>query len=307
MTGILQPGTGQVLWKEEEGIKKLKKKIEKEIEKELERQQGGMDRKEFEAMKNRVQTADCMDILKRLPSESIDLVIADPPYFRMKGEFDFTFRTEEEYLAWCKKWVAECHRVLKPDGAFYCWGSSLMIDRLSVCVLDKFDWIKRNLIVWNYHTGRPGKAAFRNEAEFLWFYAKPYHVIDKDAVRIPYFPGYEKDKRHNPKGKSCGNVWECSRILPNFREATGHPTQKPEKLAERMILASCRSGGLVFIPFAGSGSEMAACIRNGRNFIATEINPSYVEDIIVPRMWDILLGRDTPEKEEPAGNAPGDE
>lgn len=231
--------------------------------------------------KNRIYPMDCVEVLKELPSE---IVIADPPYYRMKGEFDFVFQSVPQYLAWCMEWVRECHRILKPTGAFYCWGSSQMIDKLSVEVLDKFDWIKRNLIVWNYRTGRPAKAAYRDEADFLWFYSKPLHEIHVDAVRIPYDKGGEKDKRKNPKGKSCGNVWEVPRVMPNYKEATSHPTQKPEKLAERMIRASSDAGGLVVIPFAGSGSEIVQCIKNGRDFIAAENNVSYVQDIILPRL-----------------------
>ena len=106
----------------------------------------------------------------------------------------------------------------------------------------------------------------------MWFYSNPLHGINIDAVRIPYDVGGEKDRRKNPKGKSCGNVWEFPRIMPNYKEATGHPTQKPEKLAERMLLASSKAGDLVVIPFAGSGSEVVQCIKNGRDFIASEIN-----------------------------------
>ena len=72
--------------------------------------------------------------------------------------------------------------------------------------------------------------------------------------------------------------------MPNYKESTGHPTQKPEKLAERIILASSMPDDLVFIPFAGSGSEIIQCIKHGRDFIATEINASYVRDIIMPRI-----------------------
>ena len=105
-----------------------------------------------------------------------------------------------------------------------------------------------------------------------------------DEIRIPYHAGWEKDKRKNPKGKSCGNVWEYPRIMPNYKESTRHPTQKPEKLAERIILASSMPEDLVFIPFAGSGSEIVQCMKHRRNFIATEINTSYVRDIIQPRI-----------------------
>lgn len=234
--------------------------------------------------RNQIYQTDCMRILKNLPTESIDLIIADPPYYHMKGDFDFVFCSVQEYLNWCYSWVAECYRVLKPTGAFYCWGSSRMIDKLSVLVLDHFDWIRRNLIVWNFATGIPGRAFYRNEAEFLWFYSNPLHRIDQDAVRIPYHPGFEKDKRKNPKGKTCGNVWEFPRIMSNYKESTGHPTQKPEKLAERMILASSQPGDLVFIPFAGSGSEIIPCVRHGRDFLATEVNGTYIQQMLLPRL-----------------------
>ena len=71
----------------------------------------------WEKGQNHLYGADCMDILAKLPCESIDLIIADPPYYRMKGSFDFVFHSEKEYLEWCSLWVAECCRVLKPTGA----------------------------------------------------------------------------------------------------------------------------------------------------------------------------------------------
>lgn len=72
--------------------------------------------------------------------------------------------------------------------------------------------------------------------------------------------------------------------MPNCKESTGHPTQKPEKLAERMILASSHPGDLVFIPFAGSGSEIIPCIRNGRDFLAAETNAVYIQQMLFPRL-----------------------
>ena len=250
--------------------------------------------------RNLIYQADCMEMFQNIPSASVDLVIADPPYYHIKGAFDFIFQSVSEYLEWCRGWVGECYRILKPTGAFYCWGSSQMIDRLSVEVLDQFGWLKRNLIVWNYKTGKPMKTAYRNETEFLWFYSNAVHEISQDKIRIPYCAGGEKDKRKNPKGKTCGNVWESPRIMPNYKEATEHPTQKPEKLAERIILASSKPGDLVVIPFAGSGSELVQSIRNGRDFLASEINALYVDQIILPRLekefgpaegrWSILTG-----------------
>lgn len=104
--------------------------------------------------RNLIYQADCMEMFQNIPSASVDLVIADPPYYHIKGAFDFIFQSVSEYLEWCRGWVGECYRILKPTGAFYCWGSSQMIDRLSVEVLDQFGWLKRNLIVWNYKTGK---------------------------------------------------------------------------------------------------------------------------------------------------------
>ena len=72
--------------------------------------------------------------------------------------------------------------------------------------------------------------------------------------------------------------------MSNYKESTGHPTQKPEKLAERMILASSQPGDLVFVPFAGSGSELVPCVQNGRDFLAAEINPAYVRQMVLPRL-----------------------
>lgn len=235
-------------------------------------------------IRNKIYETDCMELFQHIPDLSVDLIIADPPYYRMKGDFDFIFHSVQEYLDWCVSWVAECHRVLKPTGAFYCWCSSLMLDKIAVNVLDRFDWIRRNLIVWNYATGRPEKAAYRCETDFLWFYSKSQHLLNHDSIRIPYSPGAEKDKRKNPKGKTCGNVWEFPRIMPNYKESTGHPTQKPEKLAERMILASSQPGNLVLVPFAGSGSELVPCVQNGRDFVAAEINPTYVRQMLLPRL-----------------------
>ena len=234
--------------------------------------------------RNQIYEMDCMKVLQSLPAGSVDLIIADPPYYHIKGSFDFAFDSIPQYLEWCFAWVAECYRILKPTGAFYCWGSCQMIDKLSVNIFDEFGWIKRNLIVWNFATGLPGKAFYRHETEFMWFYSNPLHEINHDRIRIPYHSGWEKDKRKNPKGKTCGNVWEFPRIMPNYKESTGHPTQKPEKLAERILFASSNPGDLVVIPFAGSGSEIISCVKNKRDFIAAEINPDYVREIILPRL-----------------------
>jgi len=239
----------------------------------------------YAAQADRAYCVDAIDFMRMLPDKSIDLIIADPPYYRINGFFDFQFDSEEDYLLWCMEWVEQCFRILKDSGAFYCWCSCLMLDKLSVHVLDQFKWDKRNLIVWNYKTGRAGKRAYRQESEFCWFYSKQNHLLNVDAIRIPYTSfGFEKDKRKNPAGKTCGNVWESPRIMPNFKEYAGHPTQKPLMLCERIVRASSQVGDMVMVPFAGSGSEVVACIRLGRLFFATENCETYYHDILSPRL-----------------------
>ena len=77
-------------------------------------------------------------------------------------------------------------------------------------------------------------------------------------------------------------------IMPNYKEWTGHPTQKPEKLAERILLASSKPGDLVLIPFAGSGTEIEACIRTGRNWLAAEKEEQYIQEFILPRIQSVV-------------------
>jgi len=228
---------------------------------------------------NQIIKMDCIEYMKTLPDKSVKLIIADPPYYKTYGDFDFVFKDEKGYIEWSKKWVSEAHRILKDDGAFYCWGSDKMIDKMSVLVIDNYDWIKRNLIVWNFKTGRAAKVAYRNESEFMWFYSKKNHKLNVDDIRIPYTNGIDhtKDKRKNPKGKTCGNVWENSRIMPNYPEWVNHPTQKPLNICNRIVLASSNEGDLIYVPFAGSGSEIISCIENNRNYIATEIEDKYIK------------------------------
>lgn len=226
---------------------------------------------------NHVYCMDCINLMRQMPDESVDLIIADPPYYRIHGDFDFQYPDEDSYVDWVMRWTKEAQRILKSTGAFYCWCSERMVDRLSLQVFDSFSWHRRNLIIWNYQTGRPSKRAYRIETELLWFYSKGEHLLNHDEIRIPYLSGgHESDKRKNPMGKSCGNVWINPRIMKNYPEWVDHPTQKPLALCDRIVKASSNKGDTVFIPFAGSGSEVVSAMRLQRNYIAAEINKDYV-------------------------------
>lgn len=234
---------------------------------------------------NKIYNEDCIHTMKDLPDKSVDLIIADPPYYKTYGDFDFVFKTEKEYMDWTNSWVEQAHRILKDSGGFYCWCTQKMLDKISYEVLSKYNWIKRDLIIWYFKTGRPEKQGYRKETEFLWFYSNENHFLNIDDIRIPYTSGgVEKDKRKNPLGKTLGNVWEAKRIMKNYPEWNSHPTQKPLDICDKIVKASSNKGDLVYIPFAGSGSEIISCIKNNREWIASEINKKYIDEIILKRI-----------------------
>lgn len=167
-------------------------------------------------------------------------------------------------------------------GVLYCYQQDINKVADLVQVIREVGLTVQSDILWYYATGRPQGKCFRKEHEFILYCSKGAPaVFNTDAVRIPY---ESRDKRHNPKGKSLGTVWRAPRIMPNYGNYTGHPTQKPTLLSDRMILASSNTGDTVLIPFAGSGSEVESAVRLGRNFLACELNGKYIKQCILPRI-----------------------
>lgn len=225
---------------------------------------------------------DCMNTMRGMAEGSVDLVIADPPYYRVKGDFDFAWETYSDYIEWCRGWIGEAFRILKPGGVLYAYQQDINKVVDFALLLRTSGFTVNSDIIWYYATGRPQKKCFRKEHEFILYCSKGEPAtFNGDAVRIEF---ETKDRRHNPKGKSLGTVWRESRIKPNYGVATGHPTQKPALLCDRMILASSNKGDLVYVPFGGSGSEIESCVRLGRRWMASETNREFVDAIIVPRI-----------------------
>ena len=167
-------------------------------------------------------------------------------------------------------------------GVLYCYQQDINKVADLVQVIREVGLTVQSDILWYYAPGRPQGKCFRKEHEFILYCSKGEPaVFNTDAVRIPY---ESRDKRHNPKGKSLGTVWRAPRIMPNYGNYTGHPTQKPTLLSDRMILASSNVGDTVLVPFAGSGSEVESAVCLGRNFLACEINGEYIKQCILPRI-----------------------
>lgn len=227
---------------------------------------------------NKIHNMDCLEGLKMLPAECCSLIIADPPYFEVKGDFDFIWKSYAEYLNWCNEWLKEAHRVLKTGGTLYYYQQNIntMID--SANIIRKYFQINTD-IIWNFGTGRPQKKCYRKEHEFILFCSKgEVSTYNLDDVRVPYKadkPG--GGRKHHPLGKSCGTVWEFARVQRNAKEFTGHPTQKKIELSDRMIKASTNEGEIIIIPFGGSGSECLSASNLKRNFIAFENDSKYAE------------------------------
>jgi modification methylase len=236
---------------------------------------------------NRVIVGDCIKALKGLPAASVDLVFADPPYnlqlssdlmrpnnTRVDGvddEWD-KFASFAEYDGFSRAWLAECRRVLKPDGAIWVIGSYHNIFRLGAALQDLGFWIQ-NDVIWRKVNPMPnfrGKR-FTNAHETLIWAAR-------DQRTRPTF-NYESLKALNDDLQMRSDwLFPICSGPERLRDEGGrkaHPTQKPEALLHRVLIASTRPGDIVLDPFFGTGTTGAVAKQLGRRFIGIERDPDY--------------------------------
>ncbi|MBO6149194.1 MAG: site-specific DNA-methyltransferase [Lachnospiraceae bacterium] len=231
---------------------------------------------------------DAFEVLKHLPEESVDLVIADPPYNLTKSfnGKDFKKMKGSDYEEYTRKWISLVSPLLKPDASIYVccdWESSLIIGKV---LKDSFK--VRNRITWQREKGRGAKANWKNSMEDIWFATKgDKYTFNLEAVKIrkkviaPYrVDGVPKDWEETEKGNfrdTCpSNFWDDISIpFWSMSENTAHPTQKPEKLMAKIILASSNTGDVVFDPFLGSGTTSVAAKKLGRHYLGIEKEEQY--------------------------------
>ena len=229
--------------------------------------------------------ADCLEFLKTLQSESVDLVLTDPPYFigydGGKG-WDSQWRSEEQYLAWCEEWSKECARILKPNRMMIVFGT-LKTDlflKYKLNILNALpDMTSQNEIIWSYNWGGRSKANFARKHEYAWCYSKgKQFLFNQDSVRIE-----RKQKINIRTGEPFTNgtiptcVWEKNNHTTSKEYCGWHPTQKPIEILSRMIQGYTNENDVVVDCFSGSGSTMIACQNTGRQFFGSEIDPDYFE------------------------------
>jgi adenine-specific DNA-methyltransferase len=234
--------------------------------------------------------ANCMEYLRSLEDNSVDLVVVDPPYFEIiKDAWDNQWASEKEYLDWCQEWTSECFRVLKPNACFYVWGTTKQDTflRYKLDVLNKVPGAHyQNWIIWAYDWGGRTKKKFPRKHEDILMYSKgkefPFYA---DDVRVPYKmkKNVRTGAQNNPLGKIPTDVWTKNNHTTSKEYAGWHTTQKPIALLERIIKAHTKPGDTVLDCFSGSGSTMIAAVNTGRDFKGCEFDHDYVQ-----KSWERL-------------------
>ncbi len=235
-----------------------------------------------------VEVCSCLDLLHRIPDNSVQLIVCDPPYNIMLADWD----QHEDYIGWASNWLKEARRVLGPAGSIAIFGGlqyqgeSGSGDLLSIIdyMRHRSDMLLVNLIVWNYPNGMSARRFFANRhEEIAWFAKTNKYYFDLDSVREPYDEEtkriYRKDKRLNPetveKGRNPTNVWKICRLNGNASERVGHPTQKPRAVIQRLVRALSYPGSTVVDFFGGSGITTRVAIEEGRHSICCDADPAF--------------------------------
>jgi len=251
-----------------------------------------------------LKTMGCLEYLKTIPDESVDLVCVDPPYFEIvKNGWDNQWKNEQEYLDWCQAWTRECFRVMKPESCFYVWGTTKhdTFLRYKLDVLNNIDGSHyQNWIIWAYDWGGRTKKKFPRKHEDLLMYSKgKTFPFNADDIRVPY--KMKKNVRtgasNNPLGKIPTDVWSKNNHTTSKEYAGWHPTQKPIALIERIIRAHTDEGGVVLDCFSGSGSTMIAAAKSGRLFRGCDFDEEYVSKSL-KRLESLLANTQAAEEQK---------
>lgn len=223
-----------------------------------------------------IRQGDSLELFKSIKSNSVDLIVADPPYNLNKDYGNKSdSRSFDEYIQFTKDWTSEAKRVLKPTGTMYVFMGFRFISYLYEILEKENELLFNNWICWFYTQGIGKKKGFSpRHDDILMFTKTAKFIFNLDEIRVP-----QKFYRsiNNMRGANPGDVWEFSHIHYCQENRQNHPTQKPEGLIERMVLASSNEGSLVLDPFSGSGTTLRVCQQLKRKCIGFELNPDYVE------------------------------
>lgn len=228
-----------------------------------------------------------IEVLKKMKSQTVNLIFADPPYNIGKdfGNNKDCWDSIEVYIAWCKEWIDECMRILKDNGTMYFMTATQFMPYLDVYVSEKYNVLSR--IVWTYDSsGVQSKKIFGSLYEPILMMnksSKSSYIFNDQEILVEAKTGARRkliDYRKTPPRpyntkKVPGNVWQFPRVRFKMAEYENHPTQKPEALLERIILASSNKGDVVLDPFSGSFTTSAVALKHERKVIGIELNEEF--------------------------------
>ncbi|MFQ5502495.1 MAG: DNA-methyltransferase [Phycisphaerae bacterium] len=242
-----------------------------------------------DALMGRTLCQDLFKALPHLPSGFIDLLIIDPPYNLDKtfNKNTFKSRSGQDYAEWVDSWLGPLRRVLKPTASVYIccdWRCSSAVEQVG-----EGYFTVQNRITWEREKGRGALRNWKNCSEDIWFFTvSPEYTFKVDAVKLkrrvlaPYTSegGKPKDWDKTDTGgfrlTHPSNLWtDISVPFWSMSENTDHPTQKPEKLIAKLILASSSPGDVILDPFLGSGTTSVVAKKLGRSFVGVEIDETY--------------------------------
>lgn len=251
----------------------------------------------YENRSGRLFLGDSLEWMKSLEAGKVDLIFADPPYNVKKADWDH-FESHAQYVSWSHIWIAEAARLLKPTGTMYVCGYSEILASLLVSVMPMFKSCR--WIIWHYkNKANLGGDWGRSHESIIHLRKGKQQVFNMDAVRIPYgahtlkYPDHPQaetsqygrngngKKRDNwkphPLGAKPKDVFDIPTTCNGMGEKTPHPTQKPEELLRKLVLASSNAGDLALDPFSGAGTTAVVAQQLGRRWLACDNNHQYNE------------------------------
>ena len=220
---------------------------------------------------------DAIEELAKLPDKSVRLIVTDPPYNLNKDYGNNQNQLQfDNYLEFSRKWLTEAKRVLTDDGTIYVFMGMRYISYIYTILEQELDMHFNSWITWYYTQGIGKTKGFspRHDDILMFTKSEKKFVFNLDEIRVP-----QKFYRsvNNMRGANPGNVWEFSHMHYCNKNRKQHPTQKPEGLYERIIMASSNEGDLVVDPFLGSGTLLRVCQQTNRDGIGIDINPEFIE------------------------------
>ncbi len=238
-----------------------------------------------------ILNGDAIELFVNIQDKSVDLIIADPPYNLGKDYGNNSDSREfEEYLEFSRQWLEEAKRVLKDDGTIYIFMGVRYISYIYNILERELGMNLNSWITWHYTQGIGKTKGFSPRHDDILMFTKTNKFkFNLDEIRVPQ--KYYR-KRNNMRGANPGNVWEFSHVHYCSKNRKPHPTQKPEGIIERMVLASSNEGDIVLDPFAGSGTTLRVCQQLNRDCIGFELNREY-NDMINERLGEEFNGFDS--------------